>query len=147
MILGQPGTEQYRIRVGVVFASIGVVMILSAWGMWIIRDSDLMKADVIARLPSSVVAPSTIGGGGDREERVEAARALPMLLLFIFFVVLTILIGSLVIVRAIRRHRAAVEHEQAEPTDSSDVWSQHRVPEYDDEDDDEDHEEYGTSLT
>ncbi len=149
MILGLPGTDQYRVRLGGLFASIGVVMILSAWGMWVIRDSDAARAGAILRAGGDVVAPSTIGGGGDREERIEAARALPMMLLFILFVILTILIGSLVIVRAIRRHRAALEHEQAEPTDSSDVWSQHRVPKYDDEDEDEDEgdEEFGPSLT
>ena len=144
MILGQPGTEQYRTRLGALFASIGVGMILSAWGMWVIRDSDAARADAIVRAGGGVVAPSTISGGGDRAERIEAARALPMMLLFIFFVVLTILIGTLVIVRAIRRHRVAVEHEQAEPTDSSDVWSQHRVPEYEHEDDDDG---FDTSLT
>ena len=144
MILGMPGTDQYRIRLGGLIASIGVVMILSAWGMWVVRDSDAARAGAILRAGGDVVAPSTIGGGGDREERVEAARALPMLLLFIFFVVLIILVGSLVIVRAIRRHRDALEREQAEPTDSSDVWVQHRVPEYEHEDDDDG---FDTSVT
>ena len=147
MILGMPGTDQYRLRLGGLFASIGVVMILSAWGMWVIRDSDAARAGAILRAGGDVVAPSTIGGGGDREERIEAARALPMMLLFIFFVVLTILIGTLVIVRAIRRHRVAVEREQAEPTDSSDVWSQHRLPEYEHEDDDDRDDGFDTSLT
>ena len=143
MILGQPGTDQYRIRVGALFAAVGVVMILSAWGMWLVRDSDLMKAEAIAQSGGGIVTPSTTGAS-DHPDRIQAARALPTLLLFLFFVVLTILVGSLVIVRAIRRHRAAVDHVQPEATDSSDVWSQHRVPEYDDEDDDD---EFGTTWT
>jgi len=145
MILGQPGTDRYRIRLGVLFAAVGVIMILSAWGMWVVRDSDLMKAAAIAQAGGSTVTPST-PGGPDHADRMEAARALPTLLLFIFFVVLTILMGSLVIVRAIRRHRAALEREQAEPTDSADVWVQHRVPEYEDDEDDGD-EPFGASLT
>jgi len=145
MILGQRGTDQHRIRLGVLFAAAGVIMILSAWGMWVVRDSDLMKAEAIAQAGVGIVTPST-AGGADRPDRIEAARALPTLLLFIFFVVLTILVGSLVIVRAIRRHQAALGREQAEPTDSSDLWSQHRVPEYDDDEDDGD-EQFGTSLT
>jgi hypothetical protein len=132
-MLGQPGSEQYRIRLGLLFGSLGVLMILSAWGMWAVRESDAVKALAIAR--SAPVASPTSMTEVDQEQRLQAARALPMLLLFIFFVVLTILVGSFVIVRAIRRHRVAMEHQRPPPTDSSDVWSRHRVPDYDDEDD------------
>jgi len=146
-MLGQPGTEQYRVRVGLTFGAVGVVMIISAWGMWLVRDSDLFKAEVIARTNPNVVMPST-AGDAERAAREQPISALPTLLLFMFFVVLTILIGSMVIVRAIRRHRASVERERDGPTEYSDVWSQHRVPDYDmDDEDDEEDEGFGASLT
>lgn len=121
-------------RVAMVFGLLGVLLILSAWGMWVVRESNIMVPPPPAA-PNDTLAASDAGDNG---ARIQAARALPLLLLFIFFVVLTVLVGTFVIVRAIRRHRDLLEHERPAPTDSSDVWVRHRVPDYDDEDDESD---------
>jgi len=133
-MLGKPGTDEYRVRVAMVFGLLGVLLILSAWGMWVVRESDIMVPPPLPTPNDNTAASDT----GDNGARIEAARALPLLLLFIFFVVLTVLVGSFVIVRAIRRHRDLLEHERPPPTDSSDVWARHRVPDYDDENDEDD---------
>lgn len=133
-MLGKPGTDEYRVRVAMVFGLLGVLLILSAWGMWVVRESNLGVPPPIPT-PNDNMAASDAGDAG---ARIEAARALPLLLLFIFFVVLTVLVGTFVIVRAIRRHRDMLEHERPPPTDSSDVWARHRVPDYDDENDEGD---------
>ncbi len=138
-MLGYPGTEQYRLRLGALLAASGTLLLLWAFGSWIMRDSLPAKAQAIVRAQGGeVIAPATGGAvdqGRRRDDRMQAARALPMLLLVVLTVVITLLVGGLVIVRAMRRHRIYLGHERPPPTDSSDVWSMHRTPDYDDEDD------------
>jgi len=137
-MLGYPGTEQYRVRLGLLLGGSGTLLLLWAFGVWIMRDSVSAQAQAIVRARGGeVIAPAT-GGAPNREsrrdERREAARALPMLLLVALMVVLTLLVGGLVIVRAMRRHRIYLSHERPPPTEVTDAWSMHRVPDYDDDD-------------
>lgn len=137
-MLGYPGTEQYRLRLGLLLASSGTLLILWAFGSWIMRDSVPAQAQAIVRSQGGEIIAPTTGGVADRDsrrdDRIQAARALPMLLLVVMTVVMTLLVGGFVIVRAMRRHRIYLSHQRPPPTDASDVWSMHRLPDDDDDD-------------
>lgn len=150
-MLGYPGTEQYRLRLGILLASSGMLLLLWSYGIWMMRSSPLAQAQAIVRAQGGeIVAPST-GGGADREarrdDRIQAARALPMLLFVVLTVVITLLVGGLVIVRAMRRHRIYLSHERPAPTEASDVWSMHRAPDDDDDLPDDDQSDGSTAGT
>jgi len=155
-MLGYPGTEQYRLRLGILLASSGTLLLLWAVGSWIVRDSVPAQAQAIVRSHGGEVIAPTTGGvsvvrNTHRDDRIEAARALPLLLLVVLAVVMTLLVGGFVIVRAMRRHRIYLGHQRPPPTDSSDVWSMHRVPDYDDDDpfgdDDRDDSGFGAGVS
>lgn len=63
---------------------------------------------------------------GDKSEKIIPAFAL--VLLAALGLVVVFLVGSLVIVRSARRHRATLGEGRRSPTPVSDVWGMHRVP-------------------
>ena len=137
-MLGYPGTEQYRLRLGILLASFGTMLLLWAFGSWIMRDSMPAQAKAIVRAQGGEIGIPDTGDVVDREarrdDRAQAARALAMLFLVVLTVAVTLFVGGLVVVRAMRRHRIYLSHQRPPPTDASDVWSMHRTPDYPDDD-------------
>lgn len=126
MTLGIPGAESNRLRVGVVFLVIGFLLLGWASGNWIYRADQLGgEAVMIAPEGTAAADPAALGS------------ALGLVLLFGFIVALVVLIGSYVIIRGARRRQSVLQRGHAGSTASDDVWSTHRVPEFDDEDEDE----------
>ena len=118
MLLGEPGTEQHRTRLGLMMLCIGIILLLWTWGSWIYRASVPVKVEGHA---TDMVAEHSA-------QRVLALRTSPLFLMVFFVLILAFLVGSFVVVRMIRRYRAALEHERPTPTASEDVWSMQRVP-------------------
>lgn len=142
-MLGARGTEQHRIRAGILFLSFGIILLVWAWGSWIYRTS---ATGAGAAGGEALTAPleGVLEGNGDDERNPDAAgvaKALPTFLGLGFLLVVVFFVGSFVIVRTLRKYREDLERKSPPPTDSEDVWSMHRVSEADDgftEDDDED---------
>jgi len=126
-IFGKPGTEQYRVRLGFLLLAVGLLLMVWAWGSWIFRESVPAKAQLIVRTQSGETPGAD--GSEDADRRAEAAQALPLALAVSLVLVLLVLFGSYALVRAARRHRAALERRRAAPTDTTDVWAMHRLPE------------------
>lgn len=142
-MLGARGTEQHRIRAGILFLSFGIILLVWAWGSWIYRTSATGAGTVGSE---AVPAPLDGAPGGSAEgarnpDATGVAKALPTFLGVGFLLVVVFFIGSFVIVRTLRKYREDLERKSPPPTDSEDVWSMHRISEQDDEpaqDDDED---------
>lgn len=126
-ILGKHGSEKHRSRLGFVFLALGLLLMLWAWGSWIFRESVPAKAQVIVRTQRA--------SGGDLSDsdaadvRAEAAQALPLALMVSLILALLVLFGSYALVRAARRHRASLERQRAAPSDTTDIWAMHKLPE------------------
>ncbi|MEK6797853.1 MAG: hypothetical protein AABZ12_02690 [Planctomycetota bacterium] len=139
MILGQPGTDRYRYRLGLAFLCAGVLFLLWAWGSWLFRAS-AQAQDHAPRLALesrsdgalSKEPPHGAAGGN----RAKFLRASPLFLLVGLLLVLTFLLGSLAAVRLIRRYRLRVEATRRGPSAYEDVWSMHKIPPRDEELDD-----------
>ena len=59
IILGKPGSEQHRSRLGFILLALGLLLMLWAWGSWIFRESVPAKAQVIVRTQSASGADSS----------------------------------------------------------------------------------------
>jgi len=124
MVSGNSDMEQRRSRLGLLFLVAGVLLVLWAWGSWIYRTS--------TRAASGIVAVDVAD-----DAPVDAAkviRAAPMVLLGVALVVLAFLVASYVFVRASRRYRQSLERRPNPPTDSTDLWSMHKLKDFDDSD-------------
>lgn len=124
MIFGGADREQHRIKIGLVFLVVGVLLVLWAWGSWIYRTSTRTEGVVVA-VDATPDAPA---------EKVKAVRAAPTVLLSVALVVLTFLVASYALVRASRRYRMTLEKRANAPTDTRDVWSMHKLKSFDDSD-------------
>jgi hypothetical protein len=60
-------------------------------------------------------------------EPTRFVAAWSLFLLVGLILVLVVLLGSFILVRAGRRRRAALDHKPAPPTASEDVWAMHRL--------------------
>lgn len=125
---GTPGPEASRNRVGFALLVVGIVLLLFAWFSWLYRTSTPDVAPPVEHETQSSalvpVQPLNESGPGQQAAFVQAA---PMLLMVTFLLILVFLIGSLILVRGIRRYLAAGDHERRPPTPSDDVWSMHRA--------------------
>lgn len=145
-MLGAKGTEQHRIRAGVLLLSFGIILLVWAWGSWIYRTSVAGAGTSGGEAVTAPLDPAA-GGAGNGERSPDAAsvaKALPAFLGLGFLLVVVFFVGSFVIVRTLRKYREGLERKSPPPTDSEDVWSMHRDPEADDvlpRDDDEDDDE------
>lgn len=136
MMLGTPGTEEQRMRVGFSFLIIGLLLVFWAWGSWIYRTSVPVQAQAMARSQTSDGSLDQESEQGAAGDRVRVARAFWLFLLVGGALVLLVIFGSYVIVRAMRRYRSVLEAQDQESTNKPDVWSMHKVPpDYDDDDD------------
>lgn len=119
MGLGTSASSANRLKLGLVFLALGVVLLLWAWGNWIYRSSNgLNEGSVVAEHP----------GGGRSPAAMQAIQASPFVLMVGFFLVIVFLVGSYAIVRGSRRLREAILYEKPKPTASDDVWSMHKTP-------------------
>jgi hypothetical protein len=78
---------------------------------------------------SHLIVPAVACGAllAATENAVPAARALARLLLLILLLTIIVLTG-LMVIRSMRWARQRILRRRAEPTDASDVWSMHRLP-------------------
>ncbi len=124
MIFGHSDREQHRIKLGLAFLVIGVVLVLWAWGSWIFRATTRAESSVVA-------AKSTIESS---PEKLKVVRAAPSVLLTVGIVVLIFLVSSYVFVRASRRYRLGLIRKAPAPTDTTDVWAMNKPRSFDDSD-------------
>jgi len=119
MSLGPSISSTHRMKLGLVFLALGVVLLIWAWGNWIYRSSTGMgESGVVLEERAGPRSPATI----------QALKASPFVLMVGLLLVLAFLIGSYAIVRGSRRLREALLHQKAPPTASDDVWMMHKTP-------------------
>lgn len=106
-------------KLGLVFLSLGVVLLIWAWGNWIYRSSNGIG-------DSSTMVDRA--GGVRSPAAMQAVKASPFVLMVGLFLVVVFLVGSYAIVRGSRRFREAILHERPRPTASDDVWVMHKTP-------------------
>jgi len=110
--------EFQRIRTGLIVLLVGVVVLLAALGIAIVRS--------IGPSVDSGVQDATAPGGGSGElsTRVGAAAIVLGIVL-----VVTLLITSYALFRITRRFATAELSRKPQPTPDDDVWQMHRLPE------------------
>lgn len=121
MPFGTSGSDGKRIVAGFAFLVFGLLLVLWAWGSFVIRAT---SSEIVGAQASSEVT-------GFTPEQAAAVNAVPWFLMVAFVLILTFITASVVLVRAARRHRAAADDGHRTPTRSQDVWAMHRLPEDD----------------
>jgi hypothetical protein len=116
-----------RTRVALVLLLLGLLMILFAWADYVFLTASSVTPEVVAR----VNEPSA-------DDSTRALEALSTLLVVGLLLTLIVLVGSHVLVRAARRYRAVGNRARSPATPSEDVWSLHRAPPLEDEEDEVD---------
>ena len=120
MTLGAPGNEHNRARVGLAVLVVGISFILWSWGHWVYLTSK----------PSPVASTLNVDpAGAISPQSIRSAVLLPKILMWGTTIVMVGLVGSYVLVRAMRRYREASPLGRS-PTNVDDVWSMHKVPDY-----------------
>lgn len=132
-MLGTPGTEQHRTRVGFLFLMLGLLLVFWSWGSWIYRASVPVQAQAMVEA-QTVGGEGAPTGNGTIGDRAEVARTMWLVLLVGSGLVLLVLFGTYAIVRALRRYRVVLESDGPRNTQAADVWSMHRLPPDDDDD-------------
>jgi hypothetical protein len=120
MIPGLSDSDPKRLRAGLVFLVMGVLLMLWAWGSWLFRSAT-------ADTPGA----ADKGGALPAGETVQAVQAGPAVLLLVLFLVLVFLFASYAIVRSSRRFRELIFRKRPPPTASDDVWAMHKPPPHD----------------
>lgn len=122
MIFGgqEQETEQRRTTMGLAFLVIGLVLLMWAWGSWIYRTSTAAKPIVVGRMAE---AP---------DETEKAVRIAPGMLVGGVLLVVVFLAASFVFVRASRRYRQSLTRRGSPPSENTDVWSMHKLKDFDD---------------
>lgn len=124
MIFGGPDQdiEQRRTALGLAFLVLGLMLLMWAWGSWMYRASTRSKPVAMERAIS------------EDEDSEKAVRMAPEMLLGGVMLVAVFLVGSLVFVRASRRYRQSLNRRAGTPTDTTDVWSMHKLKDFPDDD-------------
>ncbi len=118
--MGSVGSEQRRIRTGILVLVGGAVLVLWASASWIYRSSAESKALAAMRSGNRGSAiPNDLG---------EPVSALGTLLIYALILLAVVLIGSLVLSRSVRQYFGRIRKTQSGQTPSGDIWSQHRLP-------------------
>lgn len=115
------GSDQRRIRRGILVLVGGVLLVLWAWGSWIYRSS--AEAEALAATNAGArdsVNPTDLG---------QPVSALGTLLVYVLILVAVVLIGSLVLGRSIRRYFGHTRRTRSGQTPAGDIWSQHHLSE------------------
>lgn len=122
MIFGMRGSNQHRTRIGLVFLVIGAGLLLWAWGSWIYRASNPQEMEGAIALP--VPAPNP--------DSMRAFLLSPLVIIIGLLLVLMVLFGSHVFIRAARRYRALDDRKRA-PTPADDVWAMNKLRNHDED--------------
>lgn len=117
MTLGMRSPNQHRTRFGLVFLLIGITLLLWAWGSWIYRAANPMETG--RAIAPHVPAPSP--------DTVRAFLLSPLVIVFGLLLVLLVLFGSYVLLRAARRYRALADRKRPPPTPADDVWAMNKL--------------------
>ncbi len=121
--------DQNRFRFGIVILVMGIILVLWAWGSWIYRSSSTAP-------PGSSINRSfeydenleEVNARSEYPDQTQVAKTLPTMLLYGFILFMVVLAATFILVRATRRYLAAAAHKRAPPTETSDVWSTHKLP-------------------
>ena len=122
MIFGgqEQDSDQRRTTLGLAFLVLGLILLMWAWGSWIYRASNTAK-------------PIAVGRAEDTPNDAEkAVRIAPSMLVGGVLLVVVFLAASFVFVRSSRRYRQSLGRRGAAPSNTSDVWSMHKLKDFDD---------------
>lgn len=108
-----------RVRAGLIVLLVGIVILLGALGMAVIRGPQ-SGADQVA-LDSSVEPPQRDAGDA---QRVGAAA-----IILGGVLVVVLLVAGYALLRITRQYATASLGKKAEPTPTDDVWAMHQLPE------------------
>lgn len=112
---GGDESPQNRTTLGLAFLVVGLLLLMWAWGSWIYRTS-------------KAVPPIAVTRAADvPEESARFMGLVPGMLIGGVLLLVVFLAATFVLVRSSRRYRQSLTRKSAAPTDSSDVWSMHRV--------------------
>ncbi len=131
MTLSGSGGEPNRMKIGLVFLVLGLLLLGWAWGSWAFRATRTPAATTLSLTPADDLPDST-----PEEKRAVAATSLSLVLLTIMVLFLVVLTGSFVVVRFGRRYFSMIGRRAAAPTASQSVWEMHKAPHHDVEGDD-----------
>lgn len=122
MIFGgqEQESEQRRTTMGLGFLVVGLILLMWAWGSWIYRTSTAAKPLVVGRAAETA------------DETEKAVRIAPGMLVGGVLLVVVFLAASFVFVRASRRYRQSLVRRGSPPSDTTDVWSMHKLKDFDD---------------
>ncbi len=112
--------QQKRTTMGLGFLVLGLILMMWAWGSWIYRTSTTARPQIIGRSAETT------------EETEKAIRIAPSMLAGGVLLVVVFLAATFVFVRSSRRYRQSLTRRGAAPTSASDVWSTHRLKDFDD---------------
>ena len=116
MIDDVPNPDNRRKAIGFTFLVLGMLLVLWGWVSWGFREA-------VQNQPRTTI-PEKL----ETNQQVEWLGANALVLVVGFLLFLMVLVGSLAIVRLIRRRQAAIARTRPAPTEFDDVWSQHRLP-------------------
>jgi hypothetical protein len=111
-------TDQQRLRAGYAVLTVGLFILLFAWGMAVMRGPQA-EGEVAVR--HEKLEPPT-------PDRVLPAVGLGMVVCGLCLIVV-LLISVFAFIRISRRYRDHLLHAPPTPTPTADVWRMHRVPE------------------
>ena len=126
MVWGPPGSDERRIKIGLVFLLIGCLLLIWAWGFWAFRTSAVGAAPASANPMVFAEARAVLANS-------QILQMLPRMLIFVLVLAFVCLFGSYTLLRMARRHRAASERTRASPTISESVWEKHRLPRHEEQ--------------
>ena len=130
-MLGQPESEQYRFRVGLLFLIIGVLLLLWAWGSWLFRASVPDEPGPAPRHASMVILPAAVAADPDEIDPEKGLARASLVLMTVLLLLITGSFGAYAAVIALRRQRELLGHKRAAPTANEDLWAMHRLPDDD----------------
>ena len=114
--------EQRRTTLGLAFLVLGLVLLMWAWGSWIYRTSTRAQPIAVDR------------ASDDADEKAKAVRIAPGMLLGGVLLFVVFLAATFVFVRSSRRYRMSLGRRGAQPSDTTDIWSMHKLKEFPDDD-------------
>ena len=112
-------SDPERIRAGLVVLLVGIVLLLAALGMAVVRGP---------APPGDVVTAEGQIESAD-EAKILPARLVAALIVLGIALLVTLLVASYILIRHTRRHAKGVRMRPARPTPADDVWAMHKLPE------------------